>query len=107
MLDFMQEVSPTEAQRRVQNGALLIDVREANEYEEVHAQGAQLLALSELETRFGELPKDKELIMICRSGARSGRATQFLLDHGYSEVLNLTGGTLAWQEQGLPTEDHA
>ncbi|WP_245896050.1 rhodanese-like domain-containing protein [Deinococcus irradiatisoli] len=102
----MQEVSPTEAQRRVENGALLIDVREANEYQEVHAQGAQLMPFSEFEARYTELPKDKELVMICRSGARSGRAAQFLLDQGYSQVVNLSGGTLAWQEQGLPTEEN-
>ncbi|WP_225430062.1 MULTISPECIES: rhodanese-like domain-containing protein [Deinococcus] len=103
----MQEVSPKEAQRRLQHGALLIDVREANEYEEVHAEGAQLMALSEFETRYAELPKDKELVLICRSGARSGRATQFLLDHGYNKAVNLTGGTIAWQDTGLPTQTGA
>lgn len=101
----MQEVSPQEAQQQIKNGARLVDVREANEYQEVHAEGAQLMPLSEFETRYSELPKDQPLVMICRSGARSGRAAQYLLDNGYSNVSNLTGGTLAWQEAGLPTAE--
>ena len=99
----MNAISPQEAQDRLQQGALLIDVREAHEYQDVHAQGARLLPLSELETRYTELPQDAELIMICRSGARSEQAGQFLLDHGYGNVTNLTGGTLAWQQGGLAT----
>ncbi len=101
----MNEVSPQEAQSRMNDGALLIDVREQNEYQDVHAQGATLLPLSEFAARFSELPKDKELVMICRSGARSAQATQHLLDNGYSTVSNLKGGTLAWQEAGLPTQE--
>lgn len=88
----------------VQEGALLVDVREGHEYEEVHAEGARLLPLSEFEARYGELPQDRPLVMICRSGARSARAGQFLLDHGYGNVVNLAGGTLAWAEGGLPTQ---
>ncbi|WP_420597354.1 rhodanese-like domain-containing protein [Deinococcus sp.] len=100
----MNEVTPQDAQSKVKNGALLIDVREANEYAEVHAQDAQLMPLSEFAQQYSELPKDKELIVICRSGARSAQAAQHLLDNGYSNVSNLKGGTMAWQEAGLPTE---
>lgn len=88
----------------VQGGALLVDVREQNEYDEVHADGARLLPLSEFEARFAELPRHQGLVMICRSGARSARAGQYLLDHGYTDVVNLEGGTLAWAEAGLPTQ---
>ncbi|GGQ99144.1 rhodanese-like domain-containing protein [Deinococcus ruber] len=99
----MNAISPQEAQERLQQGALLIDVREPNEYQEIHAQGARLIPLSEFQTRYQELPQDAELIMICRSGARSERAGQMLLDNGYSNVTNLTGGTMAWAQDGLPT----
>jgi len=51
------------------------------------------------------LPRDAEIIMICRSGARSERAGQFLIDQGYGNVSNLTGGTMAWVQDGLPTGD--
>lgn len=101
----MNEVSPQQAQERLKQGALLIDVREQNEYDEVHAAGAKLMPLSEFEASYSTLPRDAELIMICRSGARSERAGQFLLGQGYSNVSNLMGGTLAWQQGGLPTGD--
>ncbi|GHF30003.1 hypothetical protein GCM10017781_02560 [Deinococcus metalli] len=87
----------------MQAGALLVDVREQNEYDDVHADGAQLIPLSEFEARYTELPKDADLVMICRSGARSARAGEFLAQHGYSKVANLTGGTNAWVEAGLPS----
>lgn len=102
MLGAMKEVSPTEGLQMVQDGALLVDVRESNEFNEVHAQGALLLPLSELETRFSELPKDRPLLMICRSGARSARACEYLLQNGYTDVTNLAGGTLAWADADLP-----
>ncbi|WP_199698578.1 rhodanese-like domain-containing protein [Deinococcus cavernae] len=98
----MKEVSPAEGQALVQGGAVLVDVREPNEYSEIHAEGAQLLPLSELEARYAELPKNRPLVMICRSGARSARAGEFLLQNGYADVTNLAGGTLAWNEAGLP-----
>lgn len=98
----MKEVTPAEGQRLMQQGALLVDVREQDEYDAVHAEGAQLFALSEFEARAGELPKDRPLVMICRSGARSQRAGEWLLQHGYSDVVNLQGGTNAWVEDGLP-----
>ncbi|WP_343758172.1 rhodanese-like domain-containing protein [Deinococcus depolymerans] len=99
----MEDISPQEGQRRVQAGALLVDVREPNEFEEVHADGATLIPLSEFEARFAELPKDRELVMICRSGARSARAGEYLQAQGYAQVVNLAGGTLAWVNEGLPT----
>lgn len=103
----LEEVTPSEGQRRVQQGALLVDVREQNEYDELHAEGARLLPLSELEARSSELPQDRELVMICRSGARSARAAEYLKQRGYSRVVNLSGGTLAWAEGGLPTQEGA
>lgn len=103
MLHGMEDVTPQEGQRRVQDGALLVDVREQNEYDVVHAEGATLLPLSEFETRYAELPRDRDLVMICRSGARSARAGEFLVQQGYGRVVNLAGGTNAWVEAGLPS----
>lgn len=99
----MKEVTPDAAQDLMKQGALLVDVREQSEYDEVHADGAELLPLSELETRYAELPKDRPLLMICRSGARSARAGEYLLANGYDDVTNVAGGTLAWVEADLPT----
>ena len=98
------EIDVQEAKQRINAGAILVDVREQNEYDEAHIPGSHLLALSNLAENYAELPKDKPLIMQCRSGARSGQATQFLLQNGYSEVVNLKGGILAWGEADLPIE---
>lgn len=98
----MREVTPQEGLQLAQAGALLVDVREPDEYGELHAQGAATLPLSELEARFRELPQNRDLVLICRSGVRSLRAAEFLQAQGYTQLFNLTGGTLAWQEAGLP-----
>ncbi len=97
------EINVQETQKRVQNGALLLDVREQNEYDEERIAGAQLLPLSELMARFDELPKDREIIAQCRSGKRSAQATDFLRAQGY-DVTNMEGGILRWKAQNLPTE---
>ena len=97
------EVTPQEAQKRIQDGALLLDVREQNEYDEERIPGAQLLPLTELTVRYDELPKDREIIAQCRSGKRSAQATEFLRDQGF-DVTNLEGGILRWKAEGLPTE---
>ncbi|AFD25328.1 Rhodanese-like protein [Deinococcus gobiensis I-0] len=103
----MKEANPTEGHQMVQDGALLVDVREQGEYDQIHAEGATLLPLSEFEARYAELPKDRPLVMICRSGARSARAGEYLLANGYGDVTNLAGGTQAWAEAGLPTQGEA
>ena len=97
------EISVHETQKRVQNGALLLDVREQNEYDEERIPGAQLLPLSELTARFDELPESREIIAQCRSGKRSAQATDFLRAQGF-DVTNMEGGILRWKAEGLPTE---
>lgn len=103
MSSEIPEVDVAEAARRQAGGAPLIDVREAHEWVDVHAAGATLVPLSELQDRFGELPPAGELLMLCRSGARSMKAAEFLSGQGFS-CVNVGGGTLAWVEAGLPTE---
>jgi rhodanese-related sulfurtransferase len=93
-----------EAKQRIQNGALLVDVREQNEFDESRIPSSLLIPLSVFQERYSELPKDKEIVMQCRSGARSGRTTEFLLQNGYSQVVNMAGGILAWNEAGLGVE---
>ena len=85
-------------------GPILVDVREPNEFVEVRAPGAMLFPLSTFVQRFRELPQDRPLLMICRSGARSGQATAFLLGNGWPDVANVSGGMLAWERAGLPIE---
>lgn len=103
MLEGMEEVTPREGQERVRQGALLLDVREPDEYREVHAEGARLMPLSTFEEQYAALGQEQPIVVICRSGARSARAAQYLLDRGY-DAVNLQGGTLAWEADGLPVE---
>lgn len=78
---------------------VFIDVREEYEYTEFNL-GANLIPLGDFQAKIEELTKHKEdeIVIHCRSGARSGMAQQMLLDAGFAKVRNLTGGVLAWQE---------
>ncbi len=78
---------------------ILIDVRETYEYEEFNL-GAQLIPLGEIPEAIADMKdkKDAEIILHCRSGARSGRAQQFMMAEGFTNVSNLEGGVLAWIE---------
>lgn len=86
-------------------GAVLIDVREPHEYEEAHIPGVSLIPVDSLLRRAGELPPDKDVIFICRSGRRSALAAEIAAASGFENALyNLEGGMLAWLEAGEPVE---
>ena len=77
----------------------LIDVRQPHEYEEFHVPGAVLIPLNELPERLAELPSVSPLYIICRTGARSAVAAEFLGEQKV-EAINVAGGTLAWMNAG-------
>lgn len=83
---------------------VVVDVREQAEWDDAHIPGAIFLPLSQLEQRYTELPKDKALILQCRSGKRSLTAGYFLADKGYDDLTNLEGGILAWMDEGYDVE---
>jgi sulfur-carrier protein adenylyltransferase/sulfurtransferase len=77
---------------------LLVDVREENEFDADNMEG-HLIPLSEIPSRTSEIPKDKKVVVHCRSGVRSANAIHFLeQQHGYENLYNLEGGILAWNE---------
>ena len=80
-------------------GAVLIDVRTPAEVAEGMAPGAINIPLQEIEQRLSEFPKDKDLLIYCRSGKRSMAASNFLIEHGYEKVFNVVGGFLAFPKQ--------
>ncbi|HEV2239318.1 MAG TPA: MBL fold metallo-hydrolase [Ktedonobacterales bacterium] len=84
--------------------ALLLDVREPEEYARGHVAGAMLLPQAELATRLGELPRDRPIRTFCRTGSRSYRSAQFLRQAGFSDVASVAGGITAWRRAGLPVE---
>jgi sulfur-carrier protein adenylyltransferase/sulfurtransferase len=75
---------------------LLIDVREPDEYEVAHIEGSRLIPLQTLPDLLSTLPKDREILVHCKVGGRSARAVQFMLDHGFTHVKNVSGGMDAW-----------
>jgi len=83
---------------------LVIDVREPEEYHHGHFSGARSLPLSELLTSEPDLPRDRPVLLICRTGRRSRRAMRYLFDLGYEDVQNLKGGILSWKAVDLPLE---
>jgi rhodanese-related sulfurtransferase len=95
------QVDVETAAERLRQGAVLVDVREPDEFDEVHAEGALLIPLGDVPERRGEIPPDQDTLLICRSGARSQRAAEYLAGLGH-RVANVAGGTLAWVERGLP-----
>jgi len=83
----------------------LIDVRTPEEYAQGHVPGAQLICLDTLDECVNEIPKDKDVYLICRSGARSASALKHLRDtHGFTRLTNVTGGTMAWINAGYAVE---
>lgn len=99
-----ETVSPAQAQQHMSGGALIIDVREQDEWDETHVAGTRLIPLDQVAERTAEIPRDRDVILICRSGRRSGIAQKQLFALGYTRIANLAGGILAWEEAALPIE---
>ena len=84
---------------------LFIDVREQHEYDQEHIPGITLIPMSEVEGREGEFPKDKPIILTCRSGNRSGKVQDYLQKYfGYTNLHNMDGGILAWDQANYEVE---
>lgn len=94
-------ISTAEARTRLDSGqpVFLLDVRQPQEFKAGYIPGAKLIPLHELPARMNELPKDREILCICRSGARSGAAARQLQNAGFN-ALNVRGGMIAWQQAG-------
>jgi rhodanese-related sulfurtransferase len=84
--------------------ALLLDVREVSEFVPRHATGAVNIPMSQLQRRVGEVPTDREVLVICEHGNRSVDVTRFLRAQGVSRALNVDGGTEEWEQARLPME---
>jgi len=102
--DVLPSMTPTEAQAAFATGAMLLDVREYQEWMAGRVAGAVHVPLQDLPDRLDEVPRDRRIVCICRSGNRSGPVTAWLLKQGY-DVVNMTGGMRAWEAEGLPFEN--
>lgn len=98
------DLDPAEAKSRQAEGAIIVDVREPEEWRSGHAPGARNIPLGQIQKRLKKLPKDRDLIFVCRSGNRSRQATNLAKQHGLARSLNLRGGMGAWSKVGLSVE---
>jgi len=100
------EISAVELKKRLDAGEtpLIVDVREPNEYQINRIAGSTLIPLGELPRRYQELPRDREIILQCKTGARSGRAQDFLKSVGFARVKNLKGGIRDWIDKVDPSQ---
>lgn len=101
--DVPREISVAEAVSMQEKGSFLLDVREPDEWEAAHVSGSTLIPLGELEARVAEVPRDREIVVVCRSGNRSKAGRDILLAAGHTRVTSMSGGLLAWKAQGHPT----
>lgn len=104
-LNMVLDVSPDEVNAKIED-LTLIDVRTEAEYigELGHIPNSKLITLDTLMDHIDDLPKDKTIVFICRSGARSANATAIAKDNGFESVYNMKGGMILWNGMGLTTE---
>lgn len=96
---MVQEVTVQELEQAIASGALVVDVRELDEFEAGHVPSATHIPLSSIEERMGEIPKSEKVWLICKSGGRSMKAANFLQAQGF-EVVSVAGGTMDWIAAG-------
>lgn len=97
------EISVAQAAEMREQGAFVLDVRQPEEWNELHVPGATLIPLDQLPNRVSEVPKDQEIVVICRSGNRSQAGRDILLQAGFEKVTSVRGGIIAWRNAGYPT----
>ena len=98
-----REISISEASTMRDSGAFILDVREPDEWDAGHIPGATLIPLGELASRVNEVPKDQEVVVVCRSGNRSQQGRDILLSAGFTQVTSMAGGLNQWTAAGLET----
>lgn len=95
-----------EAKELYDKGVKFIDVREKEEHDEICIPNTELIPLSEMQNRWQEIPDAGDVVIYCRSGARSGNLINQLIGFDYSNLLNLEGGIIEWYQNNLPVEKH-
>jgi hydroxyacylglutathione hydrolase len=106
--DDVYDIDPKELQQKLETLAdlTLIDVREPEEFigELGHIANSELMSLATVPQKLSQVPQNKTVVFICRSGGRSSQASAFALSKGFKSVYNMRGGMLLWNQLALPTE---
>ena len=99
---YPTEITVAQAAEKRDQGAFILDVRQPEEWVQFHIPGATLIPLGELPDRLNEVPKDQEIVVVCRTGHRSAQGRDILRNAGFAKVTSMAGGVTQWQSQGLP-----
>lgn len=97
------EVTVEQALSIREAGAFVLDVRQPEEWLDHHIPGSTLIPLGDLPARLAEVPRDQEILVVCRSGNRSAEGRDILLQAGYESVTSMAGGLTQWRSAGYPT----
>ncbi|GAB0150192.1 MULTISPECIES: rhodanese-like domain-containing protein [Marichromatium] len=101
---MINEIDSESLQQRISDGAdqLLVDIRTPAEMAQGMIPDAMQLPMHLIPLRLAELPRDRDIVLYCRSGARSYQACAYMQQQGYDRVINLRGGIIAWARHGYP-----
>ncbi len=102
----MQQISPIELNKRLHSDSpppLLLDVREPLEFAHCHIEGSVNMPMNQVFSGYAALDSQRETVVVCHHGMRSAQITNFLLNHGFTNIANLTGGVAAWASLVDPT----
>ena len=91
---------PSVTPGEVTDGAYLLDVREPDEWAAGHAPGAHHLPMMQIPAQMADVPTDVDVVVVCRSGGRSGQVVSYLMGNGWDNVRNLDGGMQSWAASG-------
>lgn len=98
------DVSVQQAKEMIDRGEVFImDVRTQEEYDAGHIKGSTLIPVQVLDKRLNELPRDRKILIYCRSGHRSIQASEILVNNGFKEIYNMKGGITEWINAGYET----
>lgn len=100
---YPQEISVSQAAAKRQAGVFILDVRQPEEWADAHIPGSTLIPLGDLESRINEVPKDQEIVVVCRSGNRSAQGRDILKQAGFTQVTSMAGGLNEWKAEGYET----
>jgi adenylyltransferase/sulfurtransferase len=102
-MDFPLETDVTTAARLLQDGALLLDVREPDEVATCSVAGSRSIPMRQIPENTAQLPRDRQILVLCHHGGRSQRVTQFLRANGFANATNVAGGIDAWAAEIDPS----
>ncbi len=102
MAGLPAEINVDQAYQEYQQGTFVLDVRTVEEWNEFHAPGTTLIPLDQLAQRVNELPRDRQIVVVCRSGNRSQSGRDILKQAGFEQVTSMAGGLNEWRAKGYP-----